>query len=143
MTANLRDARRLHRALDAAAEELDLPLTSRQVRALAEATQVRLNAPVAGRRPKEHAADLLTPFEVDVLAAIAAGCENQQIAAGLSVPFGTVRDAVGRVLGKLGANGRAHAVTVGLLGGHVTAERIAAAPQPTKAQAAATFSEAV
>ncbi|NUP46188.1 MAG: hypothetical protein HOW97_02580 [Catenulispora sp.] len=47
---NLRDARLLARALDAAAEELDLPLTSRQVQALAQLTARRL-AEVAVQRP--------------------------------------------------------------------------------------------
>lgn len=142
MSTNLRDARRLRSALNWAIEELDLPLSVPQFERLAD-TLVRRLATTTAARPKEHAASLLTPFEVDVLAAIATGCENAQIAAGLCVPFGTVRDAVGRVLGKLGANGRSHAVAVGLLGGHVDAARIAAAPRPTRAQAAATFSEAV
>jgi hypothetical protein len=39
---NMRDERLLARALDAAAEELDLPLTSRQVQALARVAARRL-----------------------------------------------------------------------------------------------------
>jgi hypothetical protein len=46
---SLRDQRLLHRALDAAAEELDLPLTSRQVQALASLTAAKLADQAAGR----------------------------------------------------------------------------------------------
>ena len=46
---NLRDARLLARALDAAAEELDLPLASRQVQALARLTAVKLADQPAAR----------------------------------------------------------------------------------------------
>lgn len=141
MSTNLRDARRLHRALDGAAEELDLPLTTRQVRALAEVTSRRLAA--SESRPKEHAAPtLLVKFEAEVLAAVAAGCENAQIAAELGCPFGTVQSAVRRVLVKLNAPSRAGAAVAGLLGGHITAEQVAAAPQPTKTTVTASFSEA-
>jgi hypothetical protein len=47
---SMRDERLLHQALDAAAEELDLPLTSRQVRALARVV-ARLLGEQAVRRP--------------------------------------------------------------------------------------------
>jgi hypothetical protein len=46
---SLRDQRLLARALDAAAEELDLPLTSRQVQALASLTAAKLADQVAAR----------------------------------------------------------------------------------------------
>lgn len=48
---NLRDERLLARALDAAAEELDLPLTSRQVAALDRLTARKLAVLAAAERP--------------------------------------------------------------------------------------------
>lgn len=48
---NLRDERLLHRALDAAADELDLPLTTRQVAALARVVARRLAEADAARPP--------------------------------------------------------------------------------------------
>jgi len=48
---NLRDERLLHRALDAAADELDLPVTPRQVAALARVASRRLAEADAVRPP--------------------------------------------------------------------------------------------
>jgi DNA-binding NarL/FixJ family response regulator len=56
----------------------------------------------------------LTPREVDVLRLIAAGNANKQIADQLSIGEASVKSHVANILSKLGANDRAHAVTIGL-----------------------------
>jgi DNA-binding NarL/FixJ family response regulator len=63
----------------------------------------------------DHATDdPLTEREVDVLRLIAAGNGNKQIADVLSISEATVKSRVTNILSKLGANDRAHAVTIGL-----------------------------
>jgi DNA-binding NarL/FixJ family response regulator len=63
----------------------------------------------------EHATDdALTPAEVRVLRLIAAGNANKEIAAQLSVSEETVKGQVSRILSKLGAKDRTHAVVIGL-----------------------------
>jgi len=63
----------------------------------------------------EHAADdELTSREIDVLRLIAAGNSNKLIADQLSIGEATVKSHVTNILSKLGANDRAHAVTIGL-----------------------------
>jgi DNA-binding NarL/FixJ family response regulator len=63
----------------------------------------------------EHATDdALTQRELDVLRLIAAGNSNKLIADQLSIGEATVKSHVTNILSKLGANDRAHAVTIGL-----------------------------
>lgn len=63
----------------------------------------------------EHATDeLLTPREVDVLRLVAKGKANKEIGAQLSLTEETVKSHIRNILGKLGANDRTHAVTIGL-----------------------------
>jgi two-component system, NarL family, response regulator len=63
----------------------------------------------------EHAADdELTTREIEVLRLIAAGNANKQIADQLAIGEATVKSHVTNILSKLGANDRAHAVTIGL-----------------------------
>ncbi|MBV8050118.1 MAG: response regulator transcription factor [Acidobacteriaceae bacterium] len=63
----------------------------------------------------DHATDdALTEREIDVLKLIAAGNGNKQIADQLSIGEATVKSRVTNILSKLGANDRAHAVTIGL-----------------------------
>jgi DNA-binding NarL/FixJ family response regulator len=63
----------------------------------------------------EHAADdALTAREIDVLRLIAAGNANKNIANHLAIGEATVKTHVTNILSKLGANDRAHAVTIGL-----------------------------
>ncbi len=58
--------------------------------------------------------DALTEREIDVLKLIATGNGNKQIADRLSISEATVKSRVTNILSKLGANDRAHAVTIGL-----------------------------
>ena len=63
----------------------------------------------------EHATDdELTSREIDVLRLIAAGNSNKLIADQLSIGEATVKSHVTNILSKLGANDRAHAVTIGI-----------------------------
>ena len=63
----------------------------------------------------EHATDeALSEREIDVLKSICAGNSNKQIANRLFVGEATIKSHVTNILSKLGANDRAHAVTIGL-----------------------------
>jgi DNA-binding NarL/FixJ family response regulator len=63
----------------------------------------------------EHAADdELSSREIDVLHLIGAGNANKQIADKLSIAETTVKNHISNILSKLGANDRAHAVTIAL-----------------------------
>jgi DNA-binding NarL/FixJ family response regulator len=63
----------------------------------------------------EHATDdALTPAEVGILALIAEGLANKQIADRLSITEDTVKGRVKSILSKLGANDRTHAAMIGL-----------------------------
>ena len=63
----------------------------------------------------DHATDdALTEREIHVLRLIAAGNSNKQIGGHLSIGEATVKSHVTNILSKLGANDRAHAVTIGL-----------------------------
>jgi DNA-binding NarL/FixJ family response regulator len=68
----------------------------------------------------EHATDdALSLRELEVLRLIAAGNSNKMIADRLSIGEATVKSHVANILSKLGANDRAHAVTVGLKRGMI------------------------
>ena len=63
----------------------------------------------------EHATDdPLTPAELRVLRLIAEGKANKEIAAGLRLSEETVKGQVSKILSKLGASDRTHAVVIGL-----------------------------
>jgi DNA-binding NarL/FixJ family response regulator len=63
----------------------------------------------------EHATDdTLTPRETDVLRLIAAGNANKEIGSQLGLTEETIKSHVKNILGKLDANDRTHAVTIGL-----------------------------
>lgn len=71
--------------------------------------------PEVAKQIADHAMDdQLTSREIDVLRLIASGNANKQIADQLSIGEGTVKSHVANILAKLGANDRAHAVTIGL-----------------------------
>jgi DNA-binding NarL/FixJ family response regulator len=88
----------------------ELPDTIRAV----FAGQKRIPAEVAAELAEHAADDSLTSREIDVLRLIAAGNANKQIADQLSIGEATVKSHVTNILSKLGANDRAHAVTIGL-----------------------------
>jgi len=58
--------------------------------------------------------DALSEREIEVLSLIAAGNSNKLIADQLNISEDTVKGHIKRILSKLGANDRTHAVTVGL-----------------------------
>jgi len=68
----------------------------------------------------EHAGDdPLSPREIDVLRLIATGNSNKMIADQLSISEATAKTHVASILSKLGANDRAHAVTIAMKRGIV------------------------
>ena len=78
------------------------------------AGQKRIPLEIATELADHAADDDLTSREIDVLRLIAAGNANKQIADQLSIGEATVKSHVTNILSKLGANDRAHAVTIGL-----------------------------
>src|SRR5258707_15832941 len=76
--------------------------------------QKRIPADLATQVADHVADDTLTPREIEVLRAIAAGNANKLIADKLSITEETVKGHVKNILSKLGANDRTHAVTIGL-----------------------------
>jgi DNA-binding NarL/FixJ family response regulator len=75
----------------------------------------KIISPEVSYQLAEHATDdSLSPAEVAVLRLIAAGNANKQIADQLSITEETVKSRVKNILSKLGANGRTHAVMIGL-----------------------------
>ena len=57
----------------------------------------------------------LTRREIEVLLLVSAGCSNAEIAGRLVVSEQTVKAHLASILGKLGAQSRAHAVAIALL----------------------------
>jgi DNA-binding NarL/FixJ family response regulator len=74
----------------------------------------RIPSDVAAELADHATDDALTGREIDVLRSIAAGNGNKQIADKLSISEATVKSRITNILSKLGANDRAHAVTIGL-----------------------------
>jgi DNA-binding NarL/FixJ family response regulator len=71
----------------------------------------------------DHAADdQLSSREIDVLRLIGEGNANKQIADKLSIAETTVKNHISNILSKLGANDRAHAVTIALQRGIIELE---------------------
>ena len=72
----------------------------------------------------EHAADdELSSREIDVIRLIGVGNANKQIADKLSIGETTVKSHITNILSKLGANDRAHAVTIALRRGSSSCPR--------------------
>jgi DNA-binding NarL/FixJ family response regulator len=70
-----------------------------------------------------HTADVpLTAREVEVLRLVAAGHANKTISARLAIDDETTKTHVKNILAKLGANGRTHAVSLGLKRGIISLE---------------------
>jgi len=78
------------------------------------AGQKRIPPDVAAALAEHAADDALSQRELDVLRLIAAGNSNKLIADRLSIGEATVKSHITNILSKLGANDRAHAVTIGL-----------------------------
>lgn len=76
------------------------------------AGQKRIHPDVASSLAEHMADDGLTPRETEVLQAIAGGLSNKIIADQLSITDETVKGHVSKILSKLGANDRTHAVTL-------------------------------
>lgn len=113
----LKDAQR-HEMISAvrAVHRGDAALSPRVTRMLMEHVGSRLDAPSAAPDPtvaaERAAVDSLTDRERDVFLAIGHGLTNAEIAQRLFVGESTVKTHVGRVLAKLGARDRIHAVIV-------------------------------
>ncbi|HWC91082.1 MAG TPA: response regulator transcription factor [Pirellulales bacterium] len=69
---------------------------------------------IAGRLGESLSQVALTPREVEVLALVAQGLANKEIAARLGTAGGTIKMHVQNILAKLGATDRTHAVTIAL-----------------------------
>ena len=78
------------------------------------AGQKRIPPDVAAQLAEHATDDELTSRELEVLRLIGAGNSNKLIADQLSIGEATVKSHVTNILSKLGANDRAHAVTIGL-----------------------------
>lgn len=78
------------------------------------AGQKRIPPEIAAELAEHAADDFLSPREIEVLRLIAAGNSNKLIANQLSISEATAKSHVANILSKLGANDRAHAVTIGL-----------------------------
>jgi len=78
------------------------------------AGQKRIPPEIAAALADHATDDALTEREIDVLRLIAGGNSNREIAERLGIGEATVKSHVTNILSKLGANDRAHAVTIGL-----------------------------
>lgn len=74
----------------------------------------RIPAEIAAELAEHTADDALTDREIEVLGLIGSGNSNKLIADQLSISEATVKSHVTNILSKLGANDRAHAVTIAL-----------------------------
>ena len=74
----------------------------------------RIPPEIAGELACHAGEEELTAREMEVLRLIASGSANKEIAARLSITEETVKSHITHILGKLGANDRTHAVTIGL-----------------------------
>jgi DNA-binding NarL/FixJ family response regulator len=74
--------------------------------------QKRIPPQIAAELAEHAADDPLSPREIDVLRLIATGNSNKLIADRLSISEATAKTHVANILSKLGANDRAHAVTI-------------------------------
>src|SRR5215469_147340 len=83
----------------------------------------RIPAEVAAELAEHAADDELSSREIDVLHLVGSGNANKQIADKLSIGETTVKNHVSNILSKLGANDRAHAVTIALQRGIIDLEK--------------------
>jgi DNA-binding NarL/FixJ family response regulator len=76
--------------------------------------QKHIHSEVASQLAEHSGEDALSPREVEVLELIARGHANKQVADKLAIAEETVKGHVSRILSKLNANDRTHAVTLAL-----------------------------
>ena len=79
----------------------------------------RVHSDVSARLAGHVGDERLSDREVQVLDLVAGGHSNKRVAAALSISEQTVKGHVKSILGKLGANDRTHAVTLGLTRGFI------------------------
>lgn len=112
------------RALKAGAQAYLLKTTLntelRQTIRAVHAGRKSLSAEVSYELAEHATEDALTAAEVRVLRLIADGHANKEIAARLSLSEDTVKGQVSKILAKLGASDRTHAVVIGLKRGIIT-----------------------
>jgi DNA-binding NarL/FixJ family response regulator len=82
--------------------------------------QRRITADVASNLAAHRGEETLSPREIAVLKLVAAGNSNRQIGARLSITEETAKAHMKRIIAKLGANDRTHAVTLALARGMLT-----------------------
>jgi DNA-binding NarL/FixJ family response regulator len=106
------------RALKAGARsyllKADVHLELLEVIRSVHAGQKRIPPQIAAELAEHAGDDLLSPREIDVLRLIATGNSNKLIADQLSISEATAKTHVANILSKLGANDRAHAVTIAM-----------------------------
>jgi DNA-binding NarL/FixJ family response regulator len=88
----------------------ELPDTIRAV----HAGQKRIPPEVAAALADHATEDELSPREIDVLRLVAGGNANKEIAARLGIAEETVKGHISKILAKLNANDRTHAVTTAI-----------------------------
>jgi DNA-binding NarL/FixJ family response regulator len=118
----LRAGARGYLTKDAGAEEISraIAAVARGEAALDHAVQHHVIGAVAQAEPAQALPDGLTPREAEVLALIAEGLSNHEIAERLVVSPATVKSHVNRVFGKIGARDRAQAVAYAYRSGLAT-----------------------
>jgi DNA-binding NarL/FixJ family response regulator len=119
--AALRAGARGYLTKDAGAEEISraIAAVARGEAALDHAVQHHVIGAVQAE-PTAALPDGLTPREAEVLALIAEGLTNQQIAERLVVSPATVKSHVNRVFSKIGVRDRAQAVAYAYRSGHAS-----------------------
>jgi DNA-binding NarL/FixJ family response regulator len=78
------------------------------------AGQKRIPPEIAAQLADHAGEEDLSPRELEVLGLIARGNANKEIAARLAITEETVKSHITKILAKLSANDRTHAVTIGL-----------------------------
>ena len=76
--------------------------------------ELRIVPEVAAELAQHANGYALTSRELDVLKQVAAGCSNKIVADRLEIGIDTVKDHIRKILSKLGATDRTHAVTIAL-----------------------------
>jgi DNA-binding NarL/FixJ family response regulator len=87
---------------------------------LVNAGEKRIQADVAADMAKHTADAALTSREIQVLQLVASGCANKAISAQLDINEETTKTHIKKILAKLGARDRTHAVSLGLKRGIIS-----------------------